>query len=176
MALLETETASSVIIGFDPYDSDWPLRASFPILFTNLLDWFLSNDPRSMRSFATGDVILAPSMDTETPAIMRSPSGKQTEITLDPDKPVPFGDTGEAGVYKLIPNGGEPLLYVCNLASHEETDNAPKDAFTAGMTDIEAVTEINEQNREIWRPLALFAFFVFVIEWLIYTRRARYGI
>ncbi|MFH1738722.1 MAG: BatA and WFA domain-containing protein [bacterium] len=176
MALMETGSTSSVIIGFDLYDSDWPLRASFPILFMNLLDWFISTDPWTMRLFSTGDVILLPPMEAETDAAVRLPSGQLRGVRLHADEATPFADTSEAGLYALLPQEGDPLFYACNLTAPSESDTTPRTRFSTGTADIEAEPEIGERNREIWWPLAVCALILFLVEWLVYTRRARYGI
>lgn len=176
MALLETGPASSVIVGFDLYDSDWPLRASFPIFVMNLLDWFISTDPRATRLIETGDVLLLPAMETDLDATVRLPSGQMCEAHLRADEPTPFAETSEIGLYTVLPEEGEPLLYACNLVSPFETDTTPRRRFAAGMVEIEGATEIQERNREIWWSLAVCALLIFLLEWLVYTRRARYQV
>ncbi|HPO07306.1 MAG TPA: BatA and WFA domain-containing protein [bacterium] len=176
MVLLETENSVSVATGFDLYESDWPLRASFPIFFMNLVDWFLSTDPRGIRLYATGDVLRFPPSETELAATVQLPSGKTREIRLQPDNPTLFADTSETGLYRLVPQQGEAILYACNLISAEETDTTPRTQFTAGTAEIEGVRDIQAQNREIWWPLAFAALLVFLLEWQVYSRKARYEI
>jgi hypothetical protein len=176
IALMQTGPTSSVVIGFDLYDSDWPLRASFPIFLMNLLDWFISTDPQSSRLIETGDVLVLPAEETDMDATVRLPSGEERAAHLRADEPTPFADTSEIGLYTVTSKEGEPLLYACNLASPSETDTTPRRQFTAGMTEIQGISEIQPRNREIWWSLAVCALLLFLLEWLVYTRRARYGI
>ncbi len=176
IALLQSGATTSLIVGFDFYDSDWPLRASFPIFFSNLLDWFIATDPESMRMVYTGDVFLIPAVETGPYATVRTPSGEEREIQLSGEEPTPFASTLQTGFYEVSIQNQDALVYACNLADFEETAVMPQRRLSAGLVEIEGFAEIEERNREIWWPVAFCALLVFLLEWLVYTRRARYGI
>ena len=49
-----------VALGFDPRDSDLPLRVAWPLFLLNSINWFTDEDAQYISSFRTGDVWRVP--------------------------------------------------------------------------------------------------------------------
>jgi hypothetical protein len=121
---VSTSTRTATLVGFDPGDSDWPLKASFVLFVRNLLEL-----ARTHRAHG----ITGPARAGEPLRVILPPSARQVEAT-DPSGEkleasqrgglaiVP--DTARAGFYRVSwqgPQAGSALL-PANLASAAESD------------------------------------------------------
>jgi len=162
----------SLFIPFDLNDTNWMLRASFPIFVTNLIDF--SRDAPGGRAFAqqrTGRP--APIFVGSSPADrldVRTPGGQTYTLPVNGD-PVYFASTEQAGLYQVTGPERPPQWFAVNLLSAKESNVSPRAEIQMGGESLQASSGEMRSNREIWRSLAIAALLVFLVEWWVYHRR-----
>lgn len=170
-----------VAVGFDPRDSDLPLRVAWPLLLLNSINFFTDEDAQYISSFRTGDVWRVPVVTQSGQAKLRVPSGNEVVVPVHEGRAVYLGE--HAGFYELTggPDGEGP---------REGDSSAGKAAFAANLLDAEesAIEPAKELivdgkaagalsgfqigvRREIWIYLLLAAILLTAIEWITYHRR-----
>lgn len=166
-----------IVIGFDIYDTSWPLRVSYPIFFSNMLDWFMKEEQNSLASIKTGEILTLPPPDVlESNYELSGPDGYTREIVFNENAPQYISDIAKTGIYEYNVNGESKQKYAFNLASSIESDITPITSLVFGTTEVQGNDEAINQNQEIWRYLVIAALIVVIIEWLIFTKRAKYSI
>jgi Ca-activated chloride channel family protein len=167
----------AIVTNFDIYDSDWPLRVSFPIFFSNIVNWYTSGEGLSTFMKKTGDVIVLdpPEEEIEMVSIALPDNQQEREIIFSDTGPVYFGDTVYSGIYNYKYNDEIYKKYAVNLLSLQESTVAPKGTLEFQREEIQGEISAVESNREIWRTLAIIALIVLMVEWMIYVKRAKYA-
>ncbi|HMJ90201.1 MAG TPA: hypothetical protein VK530_10315, partial [Candidatus Acidoferrum sp.] len=162
-----------VWVGFDPLQSTWPLRISFPIFVVNALDW-LNPSAASAGQFVAraGEPLRMPISGELTSAKVTKPDGTVRELKLAPDtREIVFGETTRQGVYKL--NAGTNNLSFCvNVMDAFESNITPREELPLGKfgTSVKAAGSVRA-NKEIWRWIAAAGLCVLLFEWWFYHRR-----
>ncbi|MDK2971569.1 MAG: hypothetical protein PWP23_1324 [Candidatus Sumerlaeota bacterium] len=172
ITLQETDTQRIVVVGFDIFQSYWPLDVSFPIFMSNLVDYFSRNRMGLYQpSYATGSAIAIYPDKEAVKATVTSPSGRTHEFSFDGISTAYMTETHEAGVYTVEFDTGTRYLLPVNLQSPSESLIAPADELAVGGREIIGTDQVVKTNQEIWHWLALAALLFLLIEWFIYTRR-----
>lgn len=161
-----------VWVAFNPLESTWPLRVSFPIFVANVVDWL---NPATVRSeqfrVRAGDALrlpLATPMDT---ARVTGPDGAVTEVPLGPDvREFVFGATARRGVYQVA-LGTNRMTFAVNLLDAAESDIRPRDTLAVGRHAEVVATGEKRASLESWRWFALGGLGVMLLEWWWYHRR-----
>lgn len=177
IAAFQDQEIQGVVIAFDIYDSDWPLRVSYPIFFSNLINWFHAEAGMSNGMKKTGEIlVLDPPEDLTQPAVLSPPRPLQEQIfTFTGANPIYFDKTTARGIYEYRTGGGIRKQYAVNLLSPQESQIAPQPSLNLQGTEVEGEAASVAANREIWRNLALAALLVLLIEWFVYVKRAKYA-
>jgi len=175
IATLSSGRKRIIVVGFDVYKSDWPLRVSFPLFISNAVHWLA--DRRSgvvTESFRTGDAVAVPTSKSAESAQVITPDGKTTAVELDVMKTAYFSETEQVGVYRLKVKDEESTQkpIAVNLMSAEESNTAPAKSVEIGARKIVGTIEGVRTNREIWHYFAAFAVVFLLVEWFFYSRRA----
>ncbi len=156
-----------LIIAFDLLHSDLPLRAAFPVLLANALDWFQPGwlsvqadqvQAGSPRRIATGDA----------PVSVVLPDGR-TE-TLQGPGPVDFLDTSQVGFYQVA-GGPSAGGFAVNLASAEESDITPRFSpqEQAASSEAESARDASAGS-PVWAVFAILALAAILAEWFLWLR------
>ncbi|MBX3232314.1 MAG: VWA domain-containing protein [Labilithrix sp.] len=172
-------TNKFVALGFDPRDSDLPLRVAWPLLLLNSINFFTDEDSQYISSFRTGDVWRVPVVTQSGQAKLKMPTSAEAMIPVHEGRAVYLGQ--HAGFYELA--GGD-------APAEGQSDAATKTAFAANLLDADesAVEPAKELvvdgkkagtlsgfqigvRREIWIYLLLAAVILTAIEWITYHRR-----
>ncbi|MFM1769000.1 MAG: hypothetical protein RJA22_1529 [Verrucomicrobiota bacterium] len=168
----ELQRQRIVWVGFDPLQSTWPLRLSFPIFIANAVDWL---HPASTRA---ADRLVSPGAAFRLPLGQRVP---QARLTLPDGRtrllPVPadarelvVGDTMRQGVYR-VEAGTNQATFCVNLLDAQESNIQPRPELALGTYERVAATRLRRGSVEIWRWMALAALAVLGLEWWWYHRR-----
>lgn len=168
----ELDRQRIVWLAFDPLDSTWPLRISFPIFVHNAVDW-LNPAGADNRQFTiqVGQPLRLGLKETVTEATVRVPSGATRTIPVDPSAgEVLFGDTLAQGIYELSA-GTNTFRFAANLLDAAESDLTPRAELQMGSVGAVEATETREASLEIWRWIAIGALGVLMFEWWYYHRR-----
>lgn len=175
----ETNAQQIAIMPFDVRDSNLPLLIAYPVLMSNLVEWFSPADIVALPDgLSVGDsVVIHPPLLADSIRVTAS-DGTVTELAIDNNTLV-FTDTSQLGLYQLeIIQGGEVTQsqnFAVNLFTTGESDIAPiaEDALILGGTAFEGEATEQLGLREFWGILALLALIVLSIEWVVYHRRLR---
>ena len=147
----------SLIIGFDPADSNFPQQSAFPLLMAAGVEWMTYPIEDVSDSLAAGE------LDVPGPA---------TRIVAPSGKDVPFARKGtdvhllalETGMYRVLGPDREASIAVSApplLPSQRLTPNSSETA------SIEPET-IPAAGRDLWRWLVALAMVVLWMEWLLF--------
>lgn len=172
----EDEKIRGVVSAFDVFDSDWRFRVSFPLFFSNAIDWLLTSEDDSLMK-QTGEVLaLMPpqNLEDEVMIVPPAPEVPETFVFTD-DSPIYFDRTHRQGIYEYRIGDTNQRRYAVNLLSSEESTIAPVRTISVGNTEIVGETAAVESNQEIWRWLVLLGMIILAFEWWVYVKRARYS-
>ena len=161
-----------VWIGFDPLQSTWPLRISFPIFMANAVDWL---NPASANSglylVQPGNAFRYPLPAKTGSAQLTTPDGRTRSLPIDEGtRELVIGDTHKQGIYRLKAGTNEATFCV-NLMDSNESNIAPRDELPIGRYAKVAATTLKRANMELWRWIAAAGLLVLLFEWWWYHKR-----
>lgn len=175
VAALFEKNRRIVYVGFDMWESTWPLKSSFPVFITNVLR-YLADLERGMKEFKITPgrtiTLFAPGETTEL--VVKAPDGG--EHRLKPSEPgrFQFSNTDKCGIYSFHePQSEGKKYFAVNLLSPMESDLKVSESFRLGSSVVESAGLEVEENREIWKILALLGLLVLLAEWYVYNRKVR---
>lgn len=161
-----------VWVGFDPLNSNWPLRVSFPIFIANAAEWLNpANSRNAQLLIKAGDAFRLALNQPESSAQLTLPGGASRTIPVDPKaNEFVFGDTYQQGIYRLK-LGTNDLAFCVNLLDSSESDIRPRDTLQISQYEQVQATTLRRANMELWRTIAGVALAFLMIEWWYYHRR-----
>ncbi|HNQ72330.1 MAG TPA: VWA domain-containing protein [Verrucomicrobiota bacterium] len=160
-----------VWVGFDPLESNWPLRVSFPIFIANAVDWLNpANAKNSQLLVQAGDPFRLALTEPVKSAAVKLPDGKSVTLNHDGANELVFGDTARQGVYHLRAGTNE-VTFCANLLDSAESNIRPRDELKFGEYTRITATTVQRTNMELWRTLAAIGLVVLLFEWWWYHRR-----
>ena len=155
----------AVLIGFDPAQSDLPLKVEFPLLLANSISWLARRDSEeSERVVRAGQPIRL--RGAPTTLALTTPNGRMDEIAVS-DGTAIFADTMLVGPYAVK----DQPPFAVTLLSEAETDTTPRDSIKTREGEIGGRVESFQAERETWKWIALTALMILAVEWWIYHRR-----
>jgi hypothetical protein len=166
-----------VALGFDPAQSDLPLRTAWPLFLVDTINWFYDEDASYLSSFRTGEVWRIP-VAVASPtgqATLTAPGGETVPVPIHEGRAVTLGE--RAGFYELkVPGAaGEPpsiTAFAANLTDPDESAIAPaRELLVDGKTATPVAGFHVGVRREVWIYLLLLAALLSAIEWATYHRR-----
>lgn len=160
----------AVVLGFDLFDSDFPLTAAFPIFINNVVDELTRGGAAGVPSQIPAGLPLE--VRTSRPVTVEGPDG--TRQTLLPEEGVAlWADTGRTGIYRLTA-GHESQPVAVNLFDAAESDlsaPAPPQPEEARPSPAAAPETPASGGQEVWASLAALALGLLMGEWYLYHRR-----
>jgi Ca-activated chloride channel family protein len=164
------------VITFDLHDSDLPLKIAWPILLSNLTEWYKA--PRAVQDYSSlrpGQVVtIQPGPEADLVRVQR-PDGATTTLKVDQPLLI-YADTPMPGIYKVdLYKGSEFLqeeLFAVNLFDEAESRIAPRTP-TFGNASAGSAPKDEVGQREFWPWVALAALAILVIEWRVHHERLR---
>ncbi|MEY2408262.1 MAG: hypothetical protein QOF48_932 [Verrucomicrobiota bacterium] len=162
-----------VWIGFDPLDSNWPLRLSFPIFMVNAVDWLNpAGGTSSQLLVQPGTAFRWSFAQPVTRAEVTSPDGKTRALDVsDGAREIVVSDTVRQGVYR-VKAGTNEVVFCANLMDSNESNIAPRDELAVGRYAKVSATTMKRANAELWRWLAIAGLAVLLFEWWFYHKRS----
>lgn len=172
IALGEKDNLKSLVIGFDLYDTDFPLKASFPIFLNNAIQ-FVSGSyiDTEKGNLSTRDPIEIMVDDPQMAVSIRLPDNTTQKIDVDQSLKTRFTHTRNCGFYELLRGGERPVYYGINLLAAQESDIKPAETIDMGAQRIITATEIRRANIEISYYFIWAALGLLLLEWILYWRR-----
>lgn len=162
------------VLAFDLRDSDLPLQIAFPVLVSNLLDWFTPGEIIATEASINvgGTVTFNPPLNTDSLRVTL-PDASVREFELERNTII-YTDTQQTGLYTVDALQGATLIasqkFAVNLFTPLESDITPRQISIGGQTVTSSVTEELGQI-EFWTWFGLLALVVLIIEWIVYYRR-----
>lgn len=158
-------------VSFDPRRSDLPLRATFPLLLANVLDWLDRGGEEAAATYRTGTVVPVPVDGAPEVATVVGPRGEVRRMA------VAGSGSGAASVDVLLDRAGfhrvsGGRVLAANVVEAGESDLREAPRWThAGRTQA-AWTTPPAARRTSWGRLALVvALLLSLVEWWSYHRR-----
>lgn len=174
----ETDDARQIaLLTFNLRDSDLPLQIAFPILISNLVEWFTPADvlniPAGLR---VGDTVtIRPSVGVDSITVT-APTGESSDFAAD-GRALTYSSTAQPGLYTVdLLQEGEVVqtqAFAVNLFGLDESDITPVPVDELILGGSQSVTDDDDQLgvREFWSIAALLALLMLLIEWYVYHRR-----
>jgi len=160
-----------VWVGFDPLESNWPLRVSFPIFIANAVDWLNpANAKNSQLLIKAGDPFRLALAEPVKTAEVKLPDGKTATLNIEGANEIVFGDTAKQGIYHLRAGTNE-VTFCADLLDSAESNIRPRDELKFGEYTRVTATTVQRTNMELWRTLAAIGLAVLLFEWWWYHRR-----
>lgn len=173
LQLTETDQARILTLSFAIEESDWPHKVGFPVFLSQLLQWAHPEGWEFVRSpLSAGATVTLPRfLGDKDGWRVRTPDG--TMLRIKPDTGGLFTETLQAGVYSVESTAGE-YSFVVNAGSPTESDLRPR--LVLPQSASEPAREDSERTHlpaSLWRPWALWALLLLVVESWLYTNKAR---
>lgn len=170
----EYQSHRFAVVSFDLLESDLPLHITFPILFSNLLEYL---NPPAMYDAPEGykvgaPVQLKPGISVE---MLRIHHPDRTEQEVIPDEfGATFLDSNQPGIYTIIAlPGGYSEQFAVNTFSDIESNILPRQEVSivrqAGWDSEQGIQQGGLKH--LWSFPAILALLFLVIEWWLYYRR-----
>lgn len=180
VVLRERPERSLLVVGFDPRQSDLPLRVAFPLLISNVIDYFESRRPGFVATVPAGtsrELTLAQlglgSSEGITTLEVQGPSGRRTLRAQDGRFRL-LAD--ELGIHTLSTVDGElagaTVDLAVNLADTEASDLRPRlDELGPEFRAPEAPAPAPVSDGPLWTLLLGGCLLILAVEWASYHRR-----
>lgn len=168
----ERERRRVLWIGFDPLQSNWPLRISFPMFLANAVEWLNPSLSRSSELMVkAGEPIRFRPRHAVSQAEVTPPTGKPYALEVSPkDQELLVTSTQQQGTYRI--RSGTNQVTVCvNLLDAEESRTAPRDSLPIGRYAGVAANATRVAGQEVWRWLAGLALGILLFEWWFFHKR-----
>jgi len=161
-----------VWIGFDPLQSTWPLRISFPIFVANAVDWLNPGSANNNQLLVQpGNAFRWSMLQPERNAQLTTPDGKTRSIAVDPaTHELVVNDTSKQGAYHLK-FGTNDVTFCVNLLDAAESAIAPREDLPIGRYGNIAASTVKRASMELWRWIAAAGLAVLLFEWWWYHKR-----
>ena len=161
-----------VWVGFDPLQSTWPLRISFPIFMANAVDWLNPSSANNGQYLVqAGNAFRLPLAPGISSAQLTTPDGRTRALAIEPDaRELVIGDTLQQGAYR-VKAGTNEVTFCVNLLDSNESNIAPRDELPIGKYAKVSATTLKRANMELWRWIAAAGLLVLLFEWWWYHKR-----
>jgi hypothetical protein len=169
MALVDRPDGTTLVLGFDPDETDWPEQPGFVVFFRNVLE-----DARRRRAEGgiapgpIGESLRVPEADG-IEVVVTAPDGTVTRALARGDLaivPVP----AVPGIYRAE-SGGRVRYALRSLLDADESNLEPRARFVEHDGGPEVTTTGARAPTEMWPILAGLVLVVLVLEALWATRR-----
>ncbi len=137
---VSTSARAGTLVGFDPGDSDWPLKASFVLFVRNVIEQARAHRAQGITGQArAGEPLRVNVPPTATHVEAVDPSGQTLEVSQRGGLAI-LPDVARAGFYRVTwqgPQAGATRIPV-NLASAAESDLTPRALASEGNVTVSA--------------------------------------
>jgi hypothetical protein len=177
-----------VLLNVNLDKSDLPLQTAFPIMMTNLLNWFGGTKGELREALAAGSVAeveIPADRSAESRFVLKRPDGRETPVVVTAGAAkVTVGPLDRTGVWRVLKRSAKSPLpaqdakdaidyrdvvveLACNLADRRESDLRPAVDPAVRQPGLAAGLAV----RPIWYYLLVSALTLTCWEWFLYQRR-----
>jgi hypothetical protein len=160
------------VVAFDPHDSSWPLRATWPIFIRNVVLAALEDEALGPSGPVRAGSVVALRCALDQDVQVTTPSGRTVTVARDrASARALFAETDEVGIYRARTATGE-LLFGVSVLDERESDVEPRAALELGARRIPPRASGASGERDVAVPFALAALVLVLLEGFAYHRRA----
>ncbi|KAF0246015.1 MAG: hypothetical protein FD180_1079 [Planctomycetota bacterium] len=159
-----------IAIGFRPGESDWPLRPSFPIFFSNLVRAVADARAAEVPPQVTAGRAARFVVPGLTEATVTGADGVKTQLSASAAGDFVWAGSDHAGLGRFESAAGARDFGV-NLLSETESNLTPPETLGTGKSKVQASPNAGRENRDLWPWLACAALGLFIVEWACFHRR-----
>jgi hypothetical protein len=161
-----------VWVAFDPLQSTWPLRVSFPIFIANAVDWLNPASASGERYLVQpGTAFRYAVPEAIARAELTTPDGKTRVLDIAPGaRELVVGDTARQGTYRLKAGTNE-VAFCVNLMDSNESNITPREEISIGKYATVSASTVKRANLELWRWIAVAGMAMLLFEWWFYHKR-----
>jgi len=182
-ALIESDSGPLVFAGetngqriaaltFDLKESDLPLQITYPILFSNLINYLAPPSAfDSTQSLHPGESLSILPQPNVNKIVVASPSN--IGYTLSPNQAT-FTQTDELGYYAVnffTDDSTSVEYFAVNLFDENESNIQPHESIQVGRSTVTPTITQQIGQRELWNWLAALALLILMIEWQVFHKR-----
>jgi hypothetical protein len=154
-------------------NTNWPIKLSFPLFVSNLLQYFRRNQQAvAGAGYRPGQPAM---LRSESPGalVVKTPGGQTIDVPRTHQAARSFSQTDQLGVYDVRDGGKTVQQFAVNLFDSKESDIRPRteDSVKIGFVEVKPTSHAVPVRRETWKFLLLVALGVLILEWYIYNRR-----
>ena len=158
-------------LGFDPLQSTWPWRISFPIFMANAVEWLNPAGGGGQLLVSPGKSFRWPLLTPVQKAEIIGPDGRTRPLPLDPGaRELVVNDTLLQGTYRVKADTNT-ITFCVGLLDANESRIAPRLELPLGKYGGVQATTLKRANAEMWRWLACAGLIVLLFEWWWYHKR-----
>ena len=165
LSVQETDACRAAVLGFDVHDSNLPLKADFPVLMQNLLNYLLPDPAARLENTVCGQSMAISADVRSTQTLVLTPSGQQAALTAGR-----LENTREIGVYTLLERFDDGLERQTRFTVHPPA--AESDTLHVARGQQGAQSAAGQGYREWTLPLLLLLFALVLLEWEVSRRGA----
>jgi Ca-activated chloride channel family protein len=165
----EQEGRKIALFAFSLHESNLPLKADFPILVQNLLNWLLPPDIAFAGQIFAGESLQLECFPNVSRIIVTSPSGRKYDFDAYP-APV-FYDTHDIGIYKISQQAGDQTYtgsFVVSVPTHEVSDLCTGSEVYTGKGGGIFEAAASPFGKDIWMTAGWTLLLLLLIEWQVY--------
>ena len=180
----DTGQRKVVLLTVDLDKSDLPLQTAFPIMMSNLLNWFSGTKGELREALPAGSVAEVELPGVRSQAVehtLLAPDGRRKSIHVpEGASKATVGPLDQTGVWSVVREAGRDEKFgkaafrtevvtelACNLADRRESDLRPADGLPERRPGLAAGLAV----RPIWYYLLASALMLTCWEWFLYQRR-----
>ncbi|MCM1182430.1 MAG: VWA domain-containing protein [Roseburia sp.] len=146
----EQAGGKEIVVGFDIRESDFPLRAEFPVFLANAMIYLSDTSWLASNVYYAGEELAL-------------------QPWAEPEGDVPDSALDKAGLYRLTAGDYEEN-YVVRFRTATESDGRAQ----ADSVNIEGGRQLRSVKRTLRNVFLLLALALLAVEWIVYVRRMRY--
>lgn len=169
---LDRPERKALWVAFDPVESTWPLRVSFPMFMANAVRWLHPGSSTGQDGALAAGTPFEMRLE-QVPLQVRAldPQGQEIRVDWKPGSTrLKVSETLIAGDYRVEADG-LPFPFCVNLLDAGESRIQPSSSISLGdYQQVESMAGWSGQE-EYWRWLALLALVFLMAEWWYFHRR-----
>lgn len=161
---------SSLIADSGTWETDWPLKASFPLFVMNIARTLGDPNEETQLVARTDGSLSLRSASQAMSASLILPNGERRLVRAKAPGRFEYGDLPLTGSYEWIV-GDDRYWGAVNLFQEAESRIAPAQSVVLGSKVAQSAQTARPSFVEWWKLAAVGALVLLVLEWLLYNRR-----
>lgn len=178
MVLHREGRSTHLCVAFDPVNSNWPLRASWPVFMFNAMQYLAASSQLDVpQSIAPGTALRLAASAAERAGLpeaisLRTPAGQTLRVAVPKESDLVLPAMENVGLYRLEPSVPPYETLAVNLLDDAESNTLPLQTPPGNIGTATAMGAGQARLELWWWLVAVGVIPLLLIEWVVYTRRA----